>query len=78
MSDAIDTPATRSGYGKRTTMASGSAAPAAKVVAEVRTACIGRAAVTSEIPSPSRAWAAFVGALVLLGIVNMVQRKNIR
>lgn len=50
------TPATRSDEGIRKAKASGIEAPTANVAAEVSAVCIGRAAVTSVLPSSSRAW----------------------
>ena len=56
-SDAIDTTGTSIDVGETRTTDSGNTAPVAKVPADVRAAWTGRAVVTSEIPSSSRAWA---------------------
>jgi hypothetical protein len=56
-SDAADTIGTSAPAGETITMSKGMAAPTEKVTADVSAACTGRAVVTSEIPSSSRAWA---------------------
>ena len=56
-SDAPATIGSSAFVGDTTTMSNGMAAPIENIAAEVSAACTGRAAVTSDIPSSSRAWA---------------------
>src|SRR6478736_6459568 len=55
--DAADTTGTNALPGDITTISNGIVAPTENIAADVSAAWIGRAAVTSEIPSSSRVWA---------------------
>ena len=74
--EAPDTMGTSAPVGDTTTMSKGIAAPTANDAADVSAACTGRAAVTSEIPSSSRAWAARASFVVSCWATRRARRGN--